>query len=279
MDDLTGQKLDPVLCRLARQKEMDFIREKGLWVKRSVKECYDRTKRPPVTVRWVETNKGDDVNPNIRSRLVARQIRGPGQDAVFAPTPPLEALRTVLSLAATDLPGRAKRVRDPASPMRAQVSFVDISRAYFNAPTNPDDPTYVQLPCEDPDYGKDLCGLLLRHMYGTQKAAEGWQSEYSSFLVSIGFTQGIACPCIFNHADKDIVVIVHGDDFTAVGPKKHLDWYETALEEKYELKKGGRLGSGIDDAKEATCLNRMIRWCSDGLEYEADPSQIERQNI
>ena len=63
--------------------------------------------------------------------IMARQIRGPGQDAVFAQTPPFEALRTVLSLAATDLPGRPARCRDPSSPMRAQVSFVDISRAYF----------------------------------------------------------------------------------------------------------------------------------------------------
>ena len=175
VDDLTGQPLDPILCRAARRKEMDLIKDKGLWVKRTIKECWERTRAPPVTVRWVETNKGDDVTPNIRSRLVARQIRGPGQDAVFAPTPPLEALRTVLSLAATDLPGRAPRCRDPNLEQRCQVSFVDISRAYFTAPTDPDDPTYVQLPREDPDSGKDLCGLLLRHMYGTQKAAEGWQ--------------------------------------------------------------------------------------------------------
>ena len=121
-----------------------------------MRECWDKTNRPPVTVRWVETNKGDDVNPNIRSRLVARQIRGPGQDAVFAPTPPLEALRTVLSLAATDLPNKPKRCRDPSSDKRCQVSFVDISRAYFNAPTDPNDPTYVALPAEDPDHGKGL---------------------------------------------------------------------------------------------------------------------------
>lgn len=195
---------------------------------------------------------------------------------MFAPTPPLETLRTVLSLAATDLPGRAKRVRDPASPMRTHVSFVDYSRSHFNAPTKPDEPTFVQLPREDLDFGIDLCGLLLRHMYGTQKAAEGWQSEFSWFLISIGFKQGIACPCLFNHAEKDIVVPVHGDDFTAVDPKRHLDWYEAALEEKYELKKGGRLGPGIDDAKEATCLNRIIRWCDDGLEYEAGPRRIEK---
>jgi hypothetical protein len=164
VDDLIGHQLDPALCRAARKKEMDFVREKGLWLKRSVKECWDKTGGPPISVRWVETNKGDDANPNIRSRLVARQIRGRGQEATFAPTPPLEALRTVLSLAATDLPGRPKRCRVPESETRTQVSFVDISRAYFNAPTNPDDPAYVQLPAEDADFGKGLCGLLQRHM-------------------------------------------------------------------------------------------------------------------
>ena len=276
VDDLTGQQLDPSLCRAARKKEMDFIRDKGLWTKRAIKDCWDKTRGPPVTVRWVETNKGDDITPNIRSRLVARQIRGPGQDAVFAPTPPLEALRTVLSLAATDLPNRPARCRDPSSESRTQVSFVDISRAYFNAPTDPNEPCYVQLPREDPDSGKDFCGLLLRHMYGTQKAAEGWQCEYSSALVKLGFTQGVACPCIFFHAEKDIVCTVHGDDFTAVGSKASLDWYEAALEDKYELKKGGRLGPGPDDDREATCLNRVIRWCDHGLEYEADPRQVEK---
>ena len=75
VDDLTGQALDPALCRAARKKEMDFVREKGLWIKKTIKECWDRTRRPPVSVRWVETNKGDDINPNIRSRLVARQSR------------------------------------------------------------------------------------------------------------------------------------------------------------------------------------------------------------
>ena len=51
---------------------------------------------------------------------------------------------------------------------------------------------------------------------------------------------------------------------------------EAALESKYELKKGGRLGPGPADDREATCLNRVIRWCDDGLEYEADPRQVEK---
>ena len=104
------------------------------------------TGKPPITVRWVDVNKGDNTNPNVRSRLVARQIRQAGEDAIFAPTPPLETLRSILSLAMTDFPGRPQHVRDPTSERRTQVSAVDISRAYFNASTEGADPTYVMLP-------------------------------------------------------------------------------------------------------------------------------------
>ena len=68
---------------------------------------------------------------------------------------------------------------------------------------------------------------------------------------------------------------MHGDDFMAVGPKRHLDWYESSPESRYELMKGVRLGAGPNDQREATCLNRVIRWCDGGFEYEADPRQAE----
>ena len=69
---------------------------------------------------------------------------------------------------------------------------------------------------------------------------------------------------------------VHGDYFTSAGPKLELDWLEKSLENKYELRKGPRLGPGKDDAKEITVLNRVIRWTETGLEYEADPRRAER---
>ena len=44
----------------------------------------------------------------------------------------------------------------------------------------------------------------------------------------------------------------------------------------YELTRGGRLGPGEEDDREATVLNRVVRWTQAGLEYEADPRQFER---
>ena len=70
------------------------------------------------------------------------------------------------------------------------------------------------------------CALLLRHMYGTDGAAEGWQDECSFRPIEAGFVQGMASPCVFNHPGEGMAVSVHGDNFTAVGPKSELDRFE-----------------------------------------------------
>ena len=75
----------------------------------------------------------------------------------------------------------------PDSPTRTQISMVDVKRAYFNATISPEEPpTYVQLPDEDGD-AQEMCAKLLRHMYGTRAAADGWQEECSTSLVALGF--------------------------------------------------------------------------------------------
>ena len=74
-DDITGQVLRDDLVVEARAKELEFFTSKGVWVKVPRQRAFDRTGRPPISVRWVDVNKGDDVEPNVRSRLVARQLK------------------------------------------------------------------------------------------------------------------------------------------------------------------------------------------------------------
>ncbi len=102
-DDVSGQVLRDDLAHEARAKELKYFCDKGVWRKRPKHEARQKTGRGPISVRWVDVNKGDDLNPRYRSRLVARQLRAHDRSGAsfFAPTPPLEALRTVLSLAAT----------------------------------------------------------------------------------------------------------------------------------------------------------------------------------
>ena len=68
---------------------------------------------------------------------------------------------------------------------------------------------------------------------------------------------------------------MHGGDLTAAGPKPELDWFEATLKKLYELTVGGRLGLGPIDDKEIIVLGRVIRWTDEGIEYEADPRQVE----
>ena len=275
-DSVTGQPLRAELVRAARKLEMEYFEAKQVWEKRPRSEALAKTGKAPITVRWIDTNKGDDDHPNYRSRLVAREIRRAGEDPIFAPTPPLESLRTIISLAATNVRGAKQHVRDPKSEHRTQVSFMDISRAYFCAATDPNDPTYVELPQEDKDCGVKV-GLLKKHMYGTRRAADGWHCEYAGRLVrEMGFTVGDASACVFYHEQRDLRCSVHGDDLTTVGSKVNLDWFRRELEKYYELKEPHRLGPGPNDDREALVLNRVVRWTKDGLEMEADPRQAEK---
>ena len=95
-------------------------------------------------------------------------------------------------------------------------------------------------------------------------------------LIRLGFKQGEACPNAFYHKGRGITTSVHGDDFTSSGSKPELDWLEGAIGEAYEITIGPRLGPGANDAKETRALNRVIRWCDEHIEYEADPRQVER---
>ncbi len=276
-DDLTGLVLKDALVEEARAKEMTFFRSKKVWRKISRQQARARGCKSPISVRWVDVNKGDDMCPNYRSRLVARQMKAMDRsgNSYFAPAPPLEALRTVISLAMTKI-GAHQPDWSPLSATRSQLSRIDVKRAYFNAEIDSrDPPTFVQLPREDPDH-ETMVAQLLRHMYGTRMAADGWQEEYSSFLVCLGFRQGDACPNVFYHSDKQIATSVHGDDFVSSGPATALDWLENAVAEKYEITVEPRMGPGPDDAKEGRMLNRIVRWCEDRITYEADPRQIER---
>ncbi len=275
-DAITGQPLRPELVRAARRQELEYFVAKGVWRKCPRSEAFSRQGKAPISVKWVDVNKGDDDDPQYRSRLVAREIRRPWEDTIFAPTPPLESFRSILSLAATDLKGEVRHDRSPSSEERTQISIIDITRAYFNAVTDDANPTYVDLPAEDPDRALGMCEHLQVHMYGTRRAAEGWHSWYSDHLEELGFLKGDASACVFRHVERRLSTAVHGDDFFTEGPKASLDWFKQEMDKRYELKEAYRLGPGPLDDKEGRILNRIVRWTEAGLEYEGDPRQPEK---
>ena len=260
-DDVSGKALDPKQVRKARGEEIDYVHEMGLYVKVLVSECYKRTGKAPITVRWIDINKGDSESPNYRSRLVAREINTCKRDDLFAATPPPEALKIVISMTATGNKGEA-------------IMTNDISRAYFHAKAERD--VYVKLPDEDRANGEEqLCGKLQYSMYGTRGAARNWFHEYSQQLIFIGFRQELASPGVFFHKERGIRTFVHGDDYVSSGMPKELEWMRQQLEMKYQVKTE-MLGPEEHHSKQVRVLNRILTWEGHkGIGYEVDPRHAE----
>ena len=73
-DDLSGKPLDGVRVTAAKHEELTEMYRRQVWVERPTADCYRDTGKPPIPVRWVVTNKGDELHPNVRCRLVAKHL-------------------------------------------------------------------------------------------------------------------------------------------------------------------------------------------------------------
>ena len=124
------RELDPEKVKEARLEEVQFMQKKRLWdvVPWPKDGC-------PVSLRWVDVVKGDG---STRRRLVARDFKGMdrNRDDFFAATPPLEAVRAVLSVAAT---------KSSNGPVK-KVMMIDAKKAHLNPRCKED--VYVDLPPE-----------------------------------------------------------------------------------------------------------------------------------
>ena len=108
---------------------MAEVRKHRVYEKVDLDKCYQSTGKGPIGVRWVDTNKGDSVHPEYRSRLVAQEINTYKREDLFAATPPLEAKKMLISLAVTEGVGyRSGRKKEGM-----KLDFIDVRRAYFHA--------------------------------------------------------------------------------------------------------------------------------------------------
>ena len=65
VDATTGQILRGELVRQARAVEMDYFSARNVYEKRPRAEAIKRTGKPPITVKWVDVNKGDGQTPQL----------------------------------------------------------------------------------------------------------------------------------------------------------------------------------------------------------------------
>ena len=256
-DENTGELLPPELVAASRSEELQFMNGWRVWDEVPISECVQRTGKKPLGSRWVDVNKGDFVRPDVRSRLVAQEIAHHRNDDFYAATPPLEALRMLLSVL--------------ASTRGAKLLVMDARKAHPHAMV--DRLIYVNLPPEAQKPG--MCARLRRCLYGTRDAPARWEAFLAAELRKMGFAQGLASPCCFYHPERELRCVVHGDDFMFVGSAASLAWIEAEMHKPFLMKVVGTLGPGKGDQQEIRVLNRVLRWTAAGVTYEADPRHAE----
>ena len=259
-DDVHGKELKIEDVLAGRKEEVGYMQKRGIWSEVDVEECWRNTGKAPVSVKWVDTDKGTEV----RCRLVARDFKGKNEKDrydLFAATPPLEMKRMLMSKAVT------RRYRGGARVIR-KMMFIDARKSHLNPRCKED--VYIALP---PEVGAEVgkVGKFNFWLYGFRPAAQAWEEHYAERLVVEGFERGEGSAVSFWHRKKDFACAVHGDDFNFEGEEADLWWIRGLMKGWFEIKERRILGPEEKDSKEITILGRIVRWMVWGIEFEADP--------
>ena len=96
-----------------------------------------------------------------------------------------------------------------------------------------------------------------------------WQEEVAKCMKSWGFRTCQFNPCLYMHDGREMMCLVHGDDFVCVGSSTNLSWLKARLSDRFEIKTK-LMGLKAGESREERILNRVIRVTPEGWEYEAD---------
>ena len=97
-------------------------------------------------------------------------------------------------------------------------------------------------------------------MYGARDASQNLETAYRHVLVKHGFKSRAASPCTFDHAHRDIRLVVHGDCFTFLSDDLQCRWV-TGITSKYvDVKAHGKLGATEPGDHIKIIVNRCMYW-------------------
>ena len=77
-------------------------------------------------------------------------------------------------------------------------------------------------------------------------------------MTSIGFVIGGYNANTYDHKERGLKTMVHGDVFVTVGNREGGKWMDAEFKKRFEIKTGV-IGEGPGEVKEAKILNRVVR--------------------
>ena len=160
----------------------------GVYEKVGEKEAVGMYGSTPVDTKWVDTDQAFEGDPmQIRTRMCARENKSDDRPDLYAGTPPLEALKAIIPIAANH--------KETFS-----IMHFDVSRAYFHAKAQR--PALIRLPLEYrmcTDAGK--VGLMKKSMHGTRDAASNWERNWQEHVRNWGFQLGLSSKNLFHNKE------------------------------------------------------------------------------
>src|SRR5436190_16811821 len=182
-----------------------------------------------VSTKWVFTVKlqVDGTVEWFKARLVARgfsQVYREDYTETFAPTVQMDTLQIFLAIvAAEDL----------------ECCQYDIKNAFTESKLQ--EKIYLSKPDGVPVHSGYALWTLWS-LYGLKQSVRDWNLLAKKFLISIGFQQSLADPCLYVHAKRGIMLLLYIDDIAAAS--KHspeLDWFYSQLSARFNAKDLGEI--------------------------------------
>ena len=97
-DEVSGKQLNSEEVIAARLIEIKQFQVHDVYEKVPTEVCWEATGKAPVLVKWIDITKGDEVNHEYRSRLVAKEIKMDKRLDLFAATPHFGVEEAILQL-------------------------------------------------------------------------------------------------------------------------------------------------------------------------------------
>jgi hypothetical protein len=218
---------DPKYGQLWKQaiiEELNSLMDNGTW-----EQVVPPKDANIISCKWVFDIKKltSGAIERFKARLVARgfsQVMGVDYNDTFAPTVRMETLRLFFAMVARK---------------NLQCSHFDIKNAFTESHLK-------EKILMEPPLGlkvkKGMVLKVLRSLYGLKQAARDWNQLIKKELLSWGFVQSLADPCMFTHKENSLVLLVYVDDIAAAAKtQEEIDWFWTKLSKRFKAKPLGEI--------------------------------------
>jgi hypothetical protein len=218
---------DPEYGQLWKQaiiEELNSLMDNGTW-----EQVVPPKDANIISCKWVFDIKKltSGAIERFKARLVARgfsQVMGVDYHDTFAPTVRMETLRLFFAMVARK---------------NLECSHFDIKNAFTESHLK-------EKILMDPPPGlkvkKGMVLKVLRSLYGLKQAARDWNQLIKKELLSWGFVQSLADPCMFTHKENSLVLLVYVDDIAAAAKTQgEIDWFWAQLSKRFKAKPLGEI--------------------------------------